>query len=743
MKVARWAWAGLLATAAAYLVLLAAGATGAVYMPPLMIVAATATLTGGVVVGVLAAVAAWSLSVVLYGFGAIDGYFVAVLMAVVGLTERVSAGNRRSGARADQSLALLSVLVSAIHRVAEAPGARDAEATLPGLLVGRGGGGLSVWRTTYGEPEAVAGAADLDEADLVAEAVRHVVEQRAELDQPYRSRRGTRHLTAVPIFERGDVVAVFTAFRDVPLTPAERTVVHEFTATLGHVLTKLNEERTGKLVLQLAQFHGVGYETTVMSQALLDLVIPELRIWGGAVLRYRGGRFRAEALSGHAPQGIEDRLRRGLVYDEGIIWEAYRSGEALYIEGYASHPSASSELAAFGIGALALIPVEAGRNSQVMVGLFDRSDRVWRASERAMLRDLVAVLRAFLAQRESELRLGEMARLQRELLAKPVTEMYRRLLEVAMRLVPGSEAASLLVRDPDGLFRYAAVIGFDAAGLAAINFTLEAMEVWYGPDDPGWPKGQPRVLVSRQGRTVSDRSALTAPGVEVRLAGRVDSIVANLCLPVLHRGEALAVLNLDAMHDPDAFGAAAVEVATGLAPFIGFLLHEAGARSRLALAARTDVLTGLENRRAFNEQAQQDIARAVRYDEPLAVLILDLSGFKRVNDLFGHAAGDKALKAVADALRASARSGDRIYRWGGDEFAGLLSHADADAARLAASRMAQAIGTVHTPAGAMGVSIGVACVPADGADLDTLVRVADDRMFRAKARGIVMVQGDA
>jgi diguanylate cyclase (GGDEF)-like protein len=250
------------------------------------------------------------------------------------------------------------------------------------------------------------------------------------------------------------------------------------------------------------------------------------------------------------------------------------------------------------------------------------------------------------------------------------------------------------------------------------------------------------VLVSRRDHAVSDRSALTAPSAEVRRAGRVNDIVTNLCLPVLHRGEVLAILNLDAMHDPGAFGVAAVDVATGLAPFIGFLLHEAEARSRLARAARTDVLTGLQNRRAFNEQAERDIARAVRYDEPLAVLILDLSAFKRVNDRFGHTAGDEALKAVADALRTSARSGDRIYRWGGDEFAGLLSHADAEAARLAASRMAQAIATVHTPAGAMGVSIGMACVPADGADVDTLVRVADDRMFRAKARGSVMVQDD-
>jgi len=72
----------------------------------------------------------------------------------------------------------------------------------------------------------------------------------------------------------------------------------------------------------------------------------------------------------------------------------------------------------------------------------------------------------------------------------------------------------------------------------------------------------------------------------------------------------------------------------------------------------------------------------------------------------------------------------------------LLSHADAAAARLAASRIAEAIATVQTPAGALGVNIGVACVPADGADLDALVRVADDRMFRAKSSGTVTVEGE-
>ena len=743
MRVERWAWAGLVLSVAGYLLLLLTGARGALYVPPLMVLAAAATVAGGLVAGAAAALMGLALSVAVRGVGALDAYLVAVLVVVVGLTERIWSGNRRSSARADQSLALLSVLISALHRVAEAPGARDAEATLPGLFGDRGAEGLLVWRTTHGEPEALAGAADPAEAELVAEAVRRVVREKVELHQPYRTRRGLHHLTAVPVFERGDVVAVFTAFRGDPMGAAERTVVREFTATLGQVLTKLHEERSGDLVLQLAQFHGVGAETAVISRALLDLALPELRVWGGAVMRYRAGRFSAEAVGGDLPQGLADRLRRGLVFDEGVIWDAYRSGEAIFIERYASHKLASSELAAFGVGALALVPVEDGRTSQVVIALFDRRERAWRASERALLQDLVTVLRASLAQRESELRLTVMARLQRDLLARPIAEMYQRLLEAAMHLVPGSEAASLLVRGPDGLFRYTAVVGYDAKGLAGMIFTLDAMEFWYGVGDPGWPQGRPRVLVSQQDRTVGDISALTAPSEDLRQAGRVDEIAADLCLPVLHGGEVLAILNLDAMHDPDAFGDAALEAAAGLAPFVGFLLHETEARSRLATAARTDELTGMGNRRAFNEQAEQDLARALRYDEPLALLILDLSAFKRVNDRFGHAAGDDALKAVADALHASARVGDRIFRWGGDEFAALLSHADSEAARLAASRMAEAIATVRTPAGPMGANVGVACVPADGTDLDALVRVADDRMFRAKASGSIMVEGDA
>jgi len=350
------------------------------------------------------------------------------------------------------------------------------------------------------------------------------------------------------------------------------------------------------------------------------------------------------------------------------------------------------------------------------------------------------VLRVTVEQRDAETRLEEMSRLQRELLATPVERMYTQLLQAAVRLVPGSEAASLLERGDDGRFRFVATVGYDQEGLQAVRLTVAEMQAWYGEDAAGWSQGRPRVLSAAAERSVEDVSVRAAPIRPFREAGRLEEIVANLCLPVVYGGEVLAVLNLDAMQDPDAFQGGARAAASNLAPFLGFLLHEADVRRQLAAAARTDALTGLANRRAFDEQVGHDVARAVRYGELLALLVMDLSRLKRINDRFGHAAGDEALRGVADALRGSARAGDRLYRWGGDEFAALLAHADAEAALTVADRIAGAVGRVVTPAGGLRVNIGVACVPADGTELDALLRVADRRMFRAKETGRVTLR---
>src|SRR3990172_9993580 len=92
-------------------------------------------------------------------------------------------------------------------------------------------------------------------------------------------------------------------------------------------------------------------------------------------------------------------------------------------------------------------------------------------------------------------------------------------------------------------------------------------------------------------------------------------------------------------------------------------------RAALARSVLIDPLTGVGNREAFNRQVTAELARAKRHDHPLALAMIDLDGFKEVNDRLGHAAGDRGLALVARPLREATRAADAVFRWGGDEFA--------------------------------------------------------------------------
>jgi diguanylate cyclase (GGDEF)-like protein len=154
--------------------------------------------------------------------------------------------------------------------------------------------------------------------------------------------------------------------------------------------------------------------------------------------------------------------------------------------------------------------------------------------------------------------------------------------------------------------------------------------------------------------------------------------------------------------------------------------RQAVALSRLS---RTDELTGLLNRRGVMRDLAARIGRHERHDVPFAVVLLDLDGFKAVNDRQGHAAGDALLQRVADELRATVRDNDAVGRLGGDEFAVLLDGAGVDAVREVAGRLARRTGA-HIPA-----SVGWATCPEDGTDADTLYHHADERMYAAKGAG--------
>jgi diguanylate cyclase (GGDEF)-like protein/PAS domain S-box-containing protein len=155
--------------------------------------------------------------------------------------------------------------------------------------------------------------------------------------------------------------------------------------------------------------------------------------------------------------------------------------------------------------------------------------------------------------------------------------------------------------------------------------------------------------------------------------------------------------------------------------------------------AQHDFLTGLPNRILLSDRITQAIALAPRHLKKVAVLFLDLDGFKHINDSLGHPIGDKLLKSVAHRLEECVRGSDTVSRQGGDEFVVLLSEtAQAEDAALTAKRMLQAVAQAHSIDHHelhVTTSIGVSIYPDDGLDAETLIKNADTAMYQAKENG--------
>ena len=162
-------------------------------------------------------------------------------------------------------------------------------------------------------------------------------------------------------------------------------------------------------------------------------------------------------------------------------------------------------------------------------------------------------------------------------------------------------------------------------------------------------------------------------------------------------------------------------------------------QSHMQYQATHDTLTGLFNRWQFNQRLEQGVAEAARHGRPMTLLLIDLDDFKIINDSYGHAAGDQALKEVARRLKGCLRAADTLARLGGDEFTVLLTHlAQPGDARLVAQKLLEVLQQPFELNGAnvsLAGSIGMACLPDDATDAVTLLRYADIAMYHAKESG--------
>lgn len=213
--------------------------------------------------------------------------------------------------------------------------------------------------------------------------------------------------------------------------------------------------------------------------------------------------------------------------------------------------------------------------------------------------------------------------------------------------------------------------------------------------------------------------------------------------PIIARGEVLGFLSLDKTEP----GFYSPELADRLAAFAaqaGLALENARLYAEQQRLAVTDALTGLPNRRRFDEELAREIQRAVRFQRAAALLMIDIDDFKRLNDTYGHPLGDTVLQTLAETLRRSLRTVDTPARYGGEEFAVILPETELDAAVEVGERLRSCISQMRLPIPmaspapsypSVTVSIGLAIAPAHADTPGTIIDAADKALYRAKHSG--------
>lgn len=213
-----------------------------------------------------------------------------------------------------------------------------------------------------------------------------------------------------------------------------------------------------------------------------------------------------------------------------------------------------------------------------------------------------------------------------------------------------------------------------------------------------------------------------------------------LCIPIQAQGEALGIIHFQATDEVPTLADSELSLKTTFAGQLGLSVANIGLREALRTQSIRDPLTGLYNRRYLQEMLEREIRRAVRADQPLGILMLDLDHFKKFNDTYGHEAGDTVLREAASFLIKNVRAEDIVCRIGGEEFVVILPTASLDAAKSRAERVRsrlRELTVVHQgqSLGAITVSVGVAVVPEHGTSPKEVLEAADAALYQAKRNG--------
>jgi diguanylate cyclase (GGDEF)-like protein len=287
-----------------------------------------------------------------------------------------------------------------------------------------------------------------------------------------------------------------------------------------------------------------------------------------------------------------------------------------------------------------------------------------------------------------------------------------------MEHVANFTTLAIYLADGDRL-RAAYVIGKNAEA-------LKGYEVAFGENGTGWVAEHRQVLIG--GSPLAD--------LERPLGAGAAAYRSTAIFPLLREDALVGAL---ALYCEEACGYSADEVRLleTISGHAAAAVHNALAFERTQESALTDSLTGLPNSRYMYGFFDQEKSRAERHRYPLVLMMMDLDGFKKINDTYGHHVGDEILRQIAKVARGQVRSGDTLVRYAGDEFVAVLHRATPEIVLEMKARLQSAVDNFAHEVrpgriARIGISIGFATYGPDGAAIDELMEVADQRMYEDK-----------
>ncbi|MBV8479270.1 MAG: diguanylate cyclase [Actinobacteria bacterium] len=321
-----------------------------------------------------------------------------------------------------------------------------------------------------------------------------------------------------------------------------------------------------------------------------------------------------------------------------------------------------------------------------------------------------------------------------------LVESYRRLADVFHEVLAEQSLDALLERIADtlaDLVPHGSLTIYEADESQGILTPVLARNDWaeqvlrkrvrFDEGVTGWAARRREPVLLNQAHL--DPRVKTIPGTPVEPE-------ALISIPLVARSQIKGVFNLYRSGAEVEFTDDEFELAKSFADAAALAIDNAQIRARLEHLAQTDSLTGLYNHRSFHERLQRALQEASRTHRPVAVLMLDIDDFKRVNDVHGHGVGDELLKLLGDTLRATVRPDDIVCRLGGEEFGVVMTSCDGVDAERVARRIVDRIAELDTPGvGAITVSVGFALGPEHAANPRELAACAEAAMMTAKARG--------